>query len=1076
MIRRARRVREQRSVEMGALISKKEKNNNVATTEATTTVEQPKKQKVGGFTAFRASLNRARYLSEDWVYLLLLGSIMSLLALFMDFITENTNKFHQWAYDQADQIEVGIWRILATYGVWTMFFVVMIFLAALLTRLIAPQAIGSGIPEIKTIFRGVILKEYLTMRTMLAKFVGLTLTIGCGLPLGKEGPLVHMSSVVASQLSRLVHSFQGIYENESRSSEMLAAGCAVGVACTFSAPIGGVLFSIEVTSVFFAVRNYWRGFFAAGCAATISRVVTTLLKDPELDFNAQFQTRFPTGKAFTLQEFPIFAMMGFVLGIVGAAFIVVHRNIVLFLRRNDIAKMLFQRYWMIYPILISFLFGTITYPEALGQFMAGRKKFTSTVPDLFNNCIWSNTTYGETCSETVTNSWTGLSHENSIFISLVVFQIVFFFLSIICSTLPIPAGMFISAFVLGAAFGRTIGEIVAICLDGEIESGGKMQSLYPGVYAVIGAAALAGAITHTVSVCVIVFEVTGQIITLLPIMISVIIAVTVCSYLQPSIYDSVIRIKHLPYLPDIRHTPSIFHTITVDRIMVTPVKCIPRDCTYRHVRIALNTMPKLRAFPVVDSICLFYEPISVTEAKRLEEGKRRVTAAIVRAATLTSVGRGENGEGDGGDKSPEPSRRRNRFTIVPVSREGSLDNDDVFEKKEEMEKEEEQRRLKVEEQIRQTLSVQDGRPKALSTTSILSVPGLASNYATVHSTIGVKPIPIKSLSGFLRSLTRRNSTSRKKDSEEQTMFDLVGEERYEWEDSILDESIDFSSVLVDSTPFQIVSHSSLFKVHSLFSLLGLNRAYVTEQGRLVGVVALKEIRDAIERGQSGQLLPTAANEKEDDEEEGGEAKQEESSHDVYDDDSSDYEDNLQGKLEVVPRLEEATTLVASDHLQLQMMRQTMSSRESSLTNLSRIGSERARWRMDEMTTRRRRKGLMSRRIGMKGRETERRAVNTPSSNESQLLGLHRETTTDDEGEVDQGKEKEVRGPPRIEVKRASEDTVGSLPWMPFALQIDEEDEGNEMGVERTERRHRRHVQFHTGDAKCDCDEEEKSSG
>lgn len=30
-----------------------------------------------------------------------------------------------------------------------------------------------------------------------------------------------------------------------------------------------------------------------------------------------------------------------------------------------------------------------------------------------------------------------------------------------------------------------------------------------------------------------------------------------------------------------------------------------------------------------------------------------------------------------------------------------------------------------------------------------------------------------------------------------------------------------------------------------------------------------QIRDAIERGQSGQLLPTAANEKEDDEEEGG---------------------------------------------------------------------------------------------------------------------------------------------------------------------------------------------------------------
>ena len=37
-----------------------------------------------------------------------------------------------------------------------------------------------------------------------------------------------------------------------------------GVACCFAAPVGGVLFSIEVTAVYFAVRNYWRGFFAAG--------------------------------------------------------------------------------------------------------------------------------------------------------------------------------------------------------------------------------------------------------------------------------------------------------------------------------------------------------------------------------------------------------------------------------------------------------------------------------------------------------------------------------------------------------------------------------------------------------------------------------------------------------------------------------------------------------------------------------------------------------------------------------------------------------------------------------------------
>ena len=54
-----------------------------------------------------------------------------------------------------------------------------------------------------------------------------------------QGPFVHIASIVATLLSKAVTSFKGIYENESRNSEMLAAACAVGVACSFAAPIGG---------------------------------------------------------------------------------------------------------------------------------------------------------------------------------------------------------------------------------------------------------------------------------------------------------------------------------------------------------------------------------------------------------------------------------------------------------------------------------------------------------------------------------------------------------------------------------------------------------------------------------------------------------------------------------------------------------------------------------------------------------------------------------------------------------------------------------------------------------------------
>lgn len=48
--------------------------------------------------------------------------------------------------------------------------------------------------------------------------------------------------MVASLVSRLIRHFKSTSANESKKGEVLAAGCAAGVACTFIAPIGGKLF------------------------------------------------------------------------------------------------------------------------------------------------------------------------------------------------------------------------------------------------------------------------------------------------------------------------------------------------------------------------------------------------------------------------------------------------------------------------------------------------------------------------------------------------------------------------------------------------------------------------------------------------------------------------------------------------------------------------------------------------------------------------------------------------------------------------------------------------------------------
>ena len=87
------------------------------------------------------------------------------------------------------------------------------------------------------------------------------------------------------------------------------------------------------------------------------------------------------------------------------------------------------------------------------------------------------------------------------------------------------------------------------------------------------------------------------------------------------------------------------------------------------------------------------------------------------------------------------------------------------------------------------------------------------------------------------------------------------EQQKKWEAEELEKKVEFFNCHIDPAPFQLVERTSLLKVspviikellmiyflcaqvHSLFSMLGLNHAYVTAIGRLIGVVALKEVSD-----------------------------------------------------------------------------------------------------------------------------------------------------------------------------------------------------------------------------------------
>ena len=106
------------------------------------------------------------------------------------------------------------------------------------------MAAGSGIPEIKTILSGFVIPHFLDFKVLFVKAVGAVFAVASGMCLGKEGPFVHISTCVAYLVGKLFPKYR---YNGRKMRELLSAGCSSGLSVAFGAPIGGVLFSYEVS-------------------------------------------------------------------------------------------------------------------------------------------------------------------------------------------------------------------------------------------------------------------------------------------------------------------------------------------------------------------------------------------------------------------------------------------------------------------------------------------------------------------------------------------------------------------------------------------------------------------------------------------------------------------------------------------------------------------------------------------------------------------------------------------------------------------------------------------------------------
>ncbi len=148
----------------------------------------------------------------------------------------------QFAYD------ANLHTIPSPWGVGVI--IVPVIGALIVTWLVksfAPEAKGHGVPEVMDAiyYNGGNIRPIVAVVKSLASAI----CIGSGGSVGREGPIVQIGSAFGSTLGQIIQL------PARQRITLVAAGSAAGIAATFNAPLGGIVFAIELLLVSVNVRN-----------------------------------------------------------------------------------------------------------------------------------------------------------------------------------------------------------------------------------------------------------------------------------------------------------------------------------------------------------------------------------------------------------------------------------------------------------------------------------------------------------------------------------------------------------------------------------------------------------------------------------------------------------------------------------------------------------------------------------------------------------------------------------------------------------------------------------------------------
>ncbi|NUW69897.1 H(+)/Cl(-) exchange transporter ClcA [Vibrio coralliilyticus] len=338
------------------------------------------------------------------------------------------------------------------------------FVGYYLVHRFAPEAAGSGIPEIEGAMDGI--RPVRWWRVLPVKFFGGMGALGSGMVLGREGPTVQMGGAIGRMVTDL---FQ--VKNDDTKHSLLASGAAGGLAAAFNAPLAGIMFVVE------EMRPQFRYSLISIRAVIISAISANIV----------FRYINGQGAVITMPQYHppelaalwLFLLLGAMFGVFGVIFnrlVTLSQDLFVKLHKND------RRRYLITGSCIGGFFGLMLLylPEITGG--------------------------GIGLIPTITNGGYGATVLLLLFVARIL-------TTLICFGSGAPGGIFAPMLALGTLFGYAFG-LIAHGLMPEL-------MISPGMFAIAGMGALfAATVRAPITGILLVIEMTNNYYLILPLIIT----------------------------------------------------------------------------------------------------------------------------------------------------------------------------------------------------------------------------------------------------------------------------------------------------------------------------------------------------------------------------------------------------------------------------------------------------------------------------------------------------------------------------------------------------------------------------